>query len=84
MFPGQLIIGIAITATTINVETKINFNFRTLIFINLDKTILELKYKVSNAQFVNEFICNNKLDNRNRKFSKYVNSFIELNDSAII
>ncbi|MDA9203150.1 VTC domain-containing protein [Candidatus Pelagibacter ubique] len=68
---------------TIDSNLKV-FNNYPIKYINLDKTILELKYKVSNAQFVNEFICNNKLDNRNRKFSKYVNSFIELNDSAII
>ena len=53
-------------------------------FIELDKTILELKYDVNNASYVNEFIKNNNLNNRNQKFSKYVNSFIELNDSAFI
>jgi|TARA_B110000114_G_C15057307_1_gene383823 SPX domain protein involved in polyphosphate accumulation len=53
-------------------------------FIDLNKTILELKYKVNQSSYVNNFIYNNKLDNRNKKFSKYINSFIELNDSALI
>ena len=53
-------------------------------FIDLNKTILELKYKVNQFSYVNNFIYNNKLDNRNKKFSKYINSFIELNDSALI
>lgn len=51
-------------------------------FINLDKTIVELKYDVKDSSFVNNFIKNNYLSNRNQKFSKYVNSFIELNESA--
>ena len=53
-------------------------------YLQLDKTIVELKYDVKNATFVNSFIKKNKLNNRNQKFSKYVNSFIELNDNAIL
>ena len=53
-------------------------------YLQLDKTIVELKYDLRNSSFVNSFIKNNNLDNRNQKFSKYVNSFIELNDNAIL
>jgi hypothetical protein len=53
-------------------------------FIKLDKTIVELKYDVKNSNFVNSFIKNNFLNNRNQKFSKYVNSFLELNNNAIL
>ena len=52
--------------------------------IKLDKTIVELKYDIKNSTFVNSFIKNNNLNNRNQKFSKYVNSFIEMNENAII
>ena len=53
-------------------------------FINLDKTIVELKYDVKHSTYVNNFIKNNYLSNRNQKFSKYVNSFIEINENAFI
>ena len=53
-------------------------------FIKIDKTIVELKYDVKNSNFVNLFIKNNFLNNRNQKFSKYVNSFLELNNNAIL
>lgn len=53
-------------------------------YLQLDKTIVELKYDLINSTFVNSFIKNNNLDNRNQKFSKYVNSFIELSDNAIL
>tara|TARA_B100000902_G_C26983493_1_gene751448 strand:+ start:84 stop:734 length:651 start_codon:yes stop_codon:yes gene_type:complete len=53
-------------------------------YLQLDKTIVELKYDLKNSAFVNSFIKNHNLDNRNQKFSKYVNSFIELNDNAIL
>lgn len=52
-------------------------------YIKLDKIIVELKYDVKDANFVNYFIKENLLSNRNQKFSKYVNSFVELNDNAI-
>ena len=68
---------------TVDKNLKI-FNVYPLNYINLDKTILELKYKVSQSSYVNNFIYENKLNNRNQKFSKYVNSFIELNDSGFI
>ena len=53
-------------------------------FIDLDKIILELKYDAKDAYFVNSLIKSNNLDTRNKKFSKYVNSFIEMNDSALV
>ena len=53
-------------------------------FIKIDKTIVELKYDVKNSNFVNLFIKDNFLNNRNQKFSKYVNSFLELNNNAIL
>jgi len=53
-------------------------------FIDLDKIILELKYETKDAYFVNSLIKSNNLNTRNKKFSKYVNSFIEMNDSALI
>ena len=53
-------------------------------FINLDKTIIELKYDVKHSSYVNNFIKKNYLSNRNQKFSKYVNSFIEINENAYI
>lgn len=53
-------------------------------FIDLDKTILELKYKKKDAEFVRKFVKETKLNNRNQKFSKYVNSFIELNNNGYI
>ena len=53
-------------------------------FICLDKTIIELKYDVINSSFVNNFIKKNYLSNRNQKFSKYVNSFLEINENAYI
>ena len=53
-------------------------------YINFDKTIIELKYKINDSKFVNDFIYKHELNNRNQKFSKYVNSFIEFNNSAYI
>ncbi len=68
---------------TVDNNIKIFHNFPKK-FIEIDKTIIELKYSVKDASFVNLFVKENKLENRNKKFSKYVNSFIELNDNAII
>ena len=68
---------------TIDKNLKIYNNYPTR-FINLDKIILELKYNVKHSSYVNNFIYDNKLNNRNQKFSKYVNSFNELNESALI
>ena len=52
--------------------------------IFIDKSVLEMKYKVNNSSYVNNLINQNFLQNRNQKYSKYVNSFIELNDSGLI
>ena len=53
-------------------------------FIENDKLIIELKYSVKNSSYVNNFVKNNFLDNRNQKYSKYVNSFIDMNENALI
>lgn len=53
-------------------------------FINLNKNILELKYNVSDSTYVEYFIKQLGLKNRNKKFSKYVNSFFELNDNSFV
>ena len=68
---------------TVDRNLKI-FNSYPSKYIDLDKIILELKYDVNQSSYVNNFIYDNKLNNRNRKFSKYVNSFVELNESAFI
>ena len=52
--------------------------------IDIDKHIVEIKYHPKNSMFCNNFLLKNKLNNRNQKYSKYVNSFIELNDSGIL
>ena len=53
-------------------------------FIDNDKLILELKYAVKDSTYVNNFIKSNLLNNRNQKYSKYVNSFIDMNENALI
>ena len=68
---------------TLDKKLKLFQNFPSK-FIEIDKTILELKYNVNQASYVNQFIKNSNLNNRNQKFSKYVNSFIELNDSGFL
>ena len=68
---------------TIDTNLKI-FQDYPLRYINIDKTIVELKYKVENSTYVNDFIKNNYLNNRNQKFSKYVNSFLEMHENAYI
>ena len=52
-------------------------------FIDIDKNIVELKYHPRNSNFVNNFALYHDLKNRNQKFSKYVNSFIDLNESGL-
>ena len=68
---------------TIDENLKIFQNFPNRYILN-DKIILELKYDIGNSAKVNNFIKINKLNNRNQKFSKYVNSFIEMHENAII
>ena len=68
---------------TIDNNLKV-FNIYPSNFISFDKTIIELKYKIKDTKFINNFIYNHGLNNRNQKFSKYVNSFIESNNSAYI
>ena len=52
--------------------------------IKIDKNIFEIKFDVKDSSYCNEFIKKNNLNNRNQKFSKYVNSFLELNESGLI
>ena len=68
---------------TIDTNLKIfqDYPFR---YINTDKVIVELKYKVENSTYVNDFIKNNYLNNRNQKFSKYVNSFLEMHENGYV
>ena len=64
-----------------NIKVFLNFAKKP---INMDKNILEIKYNPEYATFCNKFLIENKLKNRNQKFSKYVNSFLELNESGLI
>lgn len=68
---------------TIDKKLKIFQNFPKRYILN-DKVILELKYDICNSTNVNNFIKVNNLNNRNQKYSKYVNSFIEMHENAII
>ena len=43
-----------------------------------------MKYDVKDSNYCNELILNSKLENRNKKYSKYVQSFVEMNDSGLI
>ncbi len=52
--------------------------------INIDKLILEIKYDPKYSSFINKFLIDNKMMNRNQKFSKYVNSVLDLNESGFI
>ena len=52
--------------------------------LNIDKHILEIKYDPKYSNFINKFLIDNKMMNRNQKFSKYVNSFLDLNDCGLI
>lgn len=51
-------------------------------FLNLDDVILELKYSVDNSTYVNDLIYKYNFNNRNKKYSKYVNSFLIFNESG--
>ena len=64
---------------TVN-KKYINNNFG----ISLDKNIIKLKYDVTDSNYCNQLILNSRLDNRNKKYSKYVQSFVEMNDSGFI
>ena len=52
--------------------------------IEIEKHIIEIKYHPKHTGFCNNFVLKNNLKNRNQKYSKYVNSFIELNDSGLL
>ncbi len=64
-----------------NIKILKNISSKT---IEVEKDIIEIKYQPKYANFCQNFILKNNLNNRNQKFSKYVNSFIELNDSGIL
>ena len=65
----------------ISVNKKyINNNFG----ISLDKNIIELKYDVADSNYCNQLVLNSRLENRNKKYSKYVQSFVEMNESGFI
>ena len=79
----------------IDPKKKIRVTFDKNIFVNkkyinsnigiyLDKNILELKYNVKDSGYCNQLILNSKLENRNRKYSKYVQSFVDMNESGLI
>ena len=52
--------------------------------LKIDKHILEIKYDPKYSNFINKFLIDNKMMNRNQKFSKYVNSVLDLNDCGLI
>ena len=67
---------------TIDRKIKISKDQKTM--LQLDDVILEIKYNISDSDYVNQLILNHKLNNRNRKYSKYVNSFLILNESGLL
>jgi len=67
---------------TIDRKIKISKDQKTM--LQLDDVILEIKYNISDSDYVNQLILNYKLNNRNRKYSKYVNSFLILNESGLL
>ena len=49
-------------------------------FVNLNNNILELKYLDKNSKYVRDKMFNLNFNTRNQKFSKYVQSFMILNE----
>ena len=68
----------------ITIDRKIKISKNQKIKFQLDDVILEIKYNISDSDYVNQLILNYKLNNRNRKYSKYVNSFLILNESGLL
>ena len=68
---------------TVDKNIKI-YNYPYKNFIATDDLILELKYDIQDSIFVNNLLKNNNFFFRNQKFSKYSNSFIELNENGFI
>lgn len=64
-----------------NLSTSLKYYDKKL---NIDKIIFEIKHSPDNTHLCNKFIIKNKLKNRNQKFSKYVFSFLELNELGLI
>ena len=50
----------------------------------LENNVLELKYKLKDSNYCNELIKNSKLNQRNKKYSKYIQSFIDINESGLV
>ena len=76
-------------------QKKIRVTFDENIFVNknykrknmgiwLENNILELKYKLKDSNFCNELVKNSKLNQRNKKYSKYIQSFIDINESGLV
>ena len=76
-------------------QKKIRLTFDENIFVNknykrknmgiwLENNILELKYKLKDSNFCNELVKNSKLNQRNKKYSKYIQSFIDINESGLV
>jgi SPX domain protein involved in polyphosphate accumulation len=68
---------------TVDKNIKI-YNYPYNNFIDTDDLILEFKYDIEDSFFVNDLLKKNDFYFRNQKFSKYSNSFIELNESGLI
>ena len=49
-------------------------------FVNLNNNILEFKYLDKNSEYVRDKMFNLNFNTRNQKFSKYVQSFMILNE----
>jgi hypothetical protein len=64
-----------------NIKTHQNFEgnfFKNL--ANINNNILEFKYLLEDSNYVRQKICNLNFNLRNQKFSKYVQSFLILNE----
>jgi len=68
----------------ITIDRKIKISKDQKTKLQLNDVILEIKYNISDSDYVNQLILNYKLNNRNRKYSKYVNSFLILNESGLL
>jgi len=68
---------------TIDRDIRI-YNYPYKNFVEMDDLILELKFNIKDSLFVNDLLKYNSFQFRNQKFSKYSNSFIELNDNGFI
>lgn len=76
-------------------KNKVRITFDENIFVNrnvkkkqmglfLDNNILEVKYNILDSNYCNSLLLNSKITNRNKKYSKYVQSFLNINESGLI